>query len=272
MSDLQKLKRNGRIAYAIADFPRDLLLRLTACPDLPLRMGPAETIKAGNSALVLRAKLPSQQGMVSVAYKRVIRKTSLKRISQVFGHNPTLRSFRMSNRLIELGIPTAKPLAVILPSRLKIHEPSWLITEWIDGAQTLANFAMTQHGRSSLADNSAGRIVAAAVGDLMGRIHANCISHRDLKPQNVLVRSNAQTAEAFLIDLDGAQDRSWISDNIRWKNLSRLAVSLLPLDRDVAYTFLTAYLKSADASIDWKYAWRQLELATTQRRSRRKVA
>lgn len=274
MSDLQKITRNGRTGYAVAEFPRDLLLRLTEYPDLPLRMGPAETIKAGNTALVLRANLPGPHGLVSVAYKRVTRKTSLKRISLIFGYNPTLRSFRIGKLIASLGIPTAKPLAVIVPSRLQIHQPSWLIAEWVSEATTLAGYAEASSRQTRRNNVQSDLAVATAVGTMLGKLHANRITHRDLKPQNVLVRVEAQkhTAEAFLIDLDGAQVRTRIGESVRWRNLSRLAVSLLPLDNRVIHEFLTAYLNAAGLPMNRKLAWRNLQTATRQRLSHRKAA
>jgi len=270
----QTLSRAGRAGYAVADFPRDLLIRLVECPELPLRMGPAETVKAGNSALVVRAEIPLAGRLVSVAYKRVCRKTWLKRLTQAVGPNRTLRTFRNGHRLLDLGIPTARPLAVITPARFDLTAPTWIATEWLDGSEDLAAFARKCRRVPPNDAHLRAISAAAAVGGLLGRMHHAGVTHRDLKPQNLMARHDATsgTTEAFVIDLDGIGFPSSISEAARWKNLSRLAIGedgwrlFGPATRR---RFLIAYLTAAGMNLTWKAAWRQLATATMVRRSRR---
>lgn len=274
---LQKLRRGGRTGYAVADLPRDLLIRLVECPELPLRMGPAQTIKAGNSALVVRANLPVAGRLASVAYKRVRRKTWLKQLTQAVGPNRTLRTFLIGNQLLALGISTARPLAVITPSRFDLAAPTWLATEWLEGAEDLAAFAERFRRlppRSRLATASA---VAAAVGELLGRMHAAGVTHRDLKPQNLMVRRNVASgsAEAFLVDLDGVGFPGRASAATRWRNLSRLAIGergWRDFGPATQRRFLQAYLQAADLRADWKAAWRGIAAAAEARAARRRAA
>lgn len=184
----QKITRRGWTAYAVADFPRDLLIRLVECPDLPLRSGPAETIKAGNTALVVRASLPMHAGMTSVAYKRIRRKTALKKLTQAITRNRTLRTFLMGHRFLQHGIETARPLAVIVPSRFDVAAPSWLATEWVDG-ETVADAATRLPQLAPSAQKSFADAAAIALGTLLGKMHAAGITHRDLKSQNLMLRS-----------------------------------------------------------------------------------
>lgn len=273
-SRVQKLSRAGRTGYAVADLPRDLLIRLVECPELPLRMGPAETVKAGNSALVVRAELPIAGRLVSVAYKRVRRKTWLKRLTQAAGPNRTLRTFHNGHRLLDLGVATARPLAVIAPSRFDLTAPTWIATEWLDGAEDLAAFARRCRNLPTGEAHRRAAAAAAAVGRLLGRMHRVGVTHRDLKPQNLMVRYNLEngTVEAFAIDLDGIGFPGSLAESVRWKNLSRLAIGedgwrdLGPATRR---RFLAAYLAGAEIDVSWKAAWRQLSAATAVRRSRR---
>lgn len=273
----QTLSRGGRTGSAVVELPRDLLIRLVECPELPLRMGPAETVKAGNSALVVRAQLPIGERLVPVAYKRVRRKTWAKQLTQLLGPNRTLRTFRAGHRLLEHGIATARPLAVIVPSRFDPTAPTWVATEWLDRAEDLAAFAGRCRRLSPGQLSRAARGIANALGELLGRMHAAGVSHRDLKPQNLMVRYDlgAGAAEAFVIDLDGVRFPGRIGGSLRWKNLSRLAIGehgWREFGRSVRLRFLLAYCEAAGVRMPWKAAWRALAAATAERQGRRRAA
>jgi tRNA A-37 threonylcarbamoyl transferase component Bud32 len=201
--------------------------------------------------------------MTSVAFKRVRRKTLLKRLTQALGPNRTLRTFRAGHRLLAAGVATARPLAVIVPSRWDLAAPSWIVTEWLDGARDLAQFSPRTSGEASAA--------AAAVGKLLGRMHAAGWAHRDLKPQNLLVRftTGNDEAQAFVIDLDGARFVRRVPERIRWKNLARMldARDGWLADSDIQERILQSYLESGGPSIDSVRARSLVSQAVAARRA-----
>lgn len=268
----QTWSRGGRTGYAVPEFPGELLAQLVATPELPLMAATTTTVKAGNSALVVRAMLPLAGRNVAVAYKRVRRKTWLKRLTQATGTNRTLRTFLAGHRLLAAGIPTARPLAVLVPSRFDLLAPAWIATEWLEGAEDLTVFAV--RCRAGNLTTEAVRAVSATVGGLIGRMHAAGITHRDLKPQNVMVRwdESIERAEAFAVDLDGVGFAARVGEATRWRNVSRLAIgeegwrAFGPACRK---RFLDAYLAEAACTSDWREAWRALSAASQGRVARR---
>ena len=270
----QTLARSGRTGYAVTDLPRDLLIRLVECPELPLRMGPAETIKVDTSVLVLRATLPFGGQIGSIAYKRVCRPNWLKQATQSLGPNRTLRVFRTGHRLLTLGIATARPLAVIVPSRFNPSAPSWLATEWLEDSANLAAFAERCRRLPHAERSRRAAAVAVAVGSLLGRMHAAGIAHRDLKPHNIMVRFDLTTgqASAALVDLDGVRFGRAVREERCWKNLSRLTIGeegWRDLEQSHRWRFLRSYLTAAGLSVEPKVAWRRLTDVTQARQARR---
>ncbi|HUG90224.1 MAG TPA: lipopolysaccharide kinase InaA family protein [Planctomycetaceae bacterium] len=291
-----RLVRAQRIGYADRDFPRDCLIRLIDFPDLLLRTGMRETIKAGRSALVVRAEVPIAGRMQAVAYKRVRRRTWLKTLTSFAQPNRALRAWRLGDELLARGIATPRPLAVIVPRWFAFRRESWLATEWLEGACKLTAFldgearrtefhsvrdagprdagdasGVGRTGSPSYGEGQGGRtgspsyggscrsrILAAAgcVGRLLGRMHAAGIAHRDLKASNLLLGTAGGELRAWVIDLDGAAVQPRVSSGRRLRNLARLVVGLAGR-REVTHTARLRFLRSyLNAAGDSPAAWK----------------
>lgn len=265
-----RLRRGGRIGYAAPELPRDCLIRLLEFPELPFRTSTRETIKVEQTTLLVCAQLPIDGRMVPVAYKRVRRRNWLKRLTAVLRGNRARRAWRLAQRMEQLGIATATPLAAIIP-RWELRNPdSFLMTAWVEHSCNL-DLRLQAFGESPL---SPGHTKAAArsLGRLLGRMHACRISHRDLKASNVLLQETSTDASARIIDLDGAAVRWHVSRRRRARDLARLVIDLgrFPIvSRAQRMRFLKAYLAAADPRWNWKSAWRRLEWATASLKARK---
>ena len=256
------LKRQGKTGYAVREFSHACLIKLVDYPELPLRTNTGETIKAGKSALIVRTEFPIGQKSQPVAYKRVRRHEWWKRLLSPFRTNSCLRNFRLGMELLSRGIPTARPLAAIIPDRWQLSSESYLATEWIEG--TVHCYAwLFRIGK--LSDSARRRELtgmANSVGDLLGKMHAAGVSHRDLKPGNVLTRAGRTNPEVFVVDLDGVTLRR-LGAKLRARNVSRFVVSLttyFPFVRNVdLLRGLKSYLQALGSEdLDWKSEWRRI--------------
>ena len=198
-----------------------------------------------------------------------------------------LRSWLLGHGLLERGIPTARPFAVLHRRQAGLVREGYLVTEKIEPVQELNGYA---DSLSSLPGPEARRRllrqiqrVAQAVRDL----HRCRLSHRDLKAANLLVTSVCveetptgaprpfgsmsvaalpRTTNLWFIDLVGVRLHDRLGRRRRVQNLARLNVSFLeqPLvSRTDRLRFLRVYLGwGIHGKNDWKSWWRQIAAAS----------
>lgn len=214
--------------WAVDGFGADRLAGLIAADDCP---DPAAVVmKAGTTATVLRGELVLEGGPAAVCWKRVRRKTFAKRLATAVRTRRPVLTYCHAARLRAAGVRTPRPLACTTPKRRHVHRPAWLLTEWVEGTEDLAVAdrrlaGLPPRDRLRLADRLAGE-----VGKTLGRLHAAGATHRDLKPNNVLVtklsaeqaRDPAAEVTAWVIDLDAVAFPALLTDRRRRKDLARL--------------------------------------------------
>jgi tRNA A-37 threonylcarbamoyl transferase component Bud32 len=132
-------------------------------------------------------------------------------------------------QLMEAGIPTAEPLAWGATRGWRTGSCSYLIMEELSGVTDLGQW---KGGRLS---------VLGRFGRLIGDLHGQGFTHRDLKPTNLLVGSDGSP---YLIDLDGLRRSGSVSHAHAVADLVKLArrmVELSTLSPREAAEFVTRY-------------------------------
>ncbi len=207
--------------------------------------------------------------MISVAYKQVKRRSWWKVLSAWVLGNRTLRTWKMGLKLEQLGIPTAAPLFAVVPRWYQPARASYLACAWLAQGLNLTRYA---EWLSELAPREAQqrlRSAAYALGELIGKLHAERISHRDLKAGNLLLINKPSSVEAYVIDLDGTYRYFWLPKFRRMRDLSRLALATRTypaLTSAARLRFLLAYLQTAGENpANWKSSWRRLRRLAQRR-------
>ena len=174
-------------------------------------------------------------------------------------------------RLSQCGVDTPRLVAIAERRRMGIVLESWVLSEFRADAQPLPVALATL-----AAERRRRRERLAAVGDLVGTLHAAGVDHPDLKPSNLLVGADGALA---LLDLDALVPPRRLTWRRRVRALGQLeayARDLHPwLSRTDRMRVLRAYLarnpslhgerrRLADEAV----AWAVQRLAKWSRRDR----
>ncbi len=236
-----------------------------------LQQYPHKILKRSPSGLVAAVALHGPAAALDPASPRwvVIKQFRCKRwwdpLRNLFRRSPAWRAWLHAHAVQDRGLRTPRPLAVWHRYLWGLPTDGYLLTEFLPDSQPLHRLPYSQLARLLLP-------LAAFVRTL----HDRGLSHRDLKPDNLLATPDGQL---YLVDLAGMRRCKHVSKRRRIKDLARLNVGLLlhpSLSRSQRLRFLLHYLGLPPALVRrgnsrsrqpvvWKVWWRAIE-----RRSRRK--
>lgn len=256
----QSLTRRMRMGIAVANLERAALIRLVDFPLLPLRAGFHHAVKDDHNTRVVKTSLQTGGRAITVAFKQ-IRRGGFKRLRDIVWPRRLQRSWRVARHLVEHGVPTAEPIALVTPRRHSLKGDSFVVTRWIEGAVDL-NLHLGKLGRASHLERiRVRRNTARTLGTLIGRLHRARVSHRDLKPANLLINSRPSSHEVSsqVIDLDGAVISLALTTRTRVKNLARFMSGLRVyswITKSDRLRFLRAYVAAfREQDTTWKSLW-----------------
>ncbi|MDR1163598.1 MAG: serine/threonine protein kinase [Candidatus Accumulibacter sp.] len=169
----------------------DALARILADPDAFIARG--HIYKTGGTATVARV----EDGGRAFVVKRYNIKNFRHWVGRFWRPSRASTSWREGNRLVALGIPTAKPLAMIERRWLGLRGTAFLITEYLEGRDIMACFR----------DEPAAGAPALGVGvcalrELFAALRRERIAHGDFKGSNLIWQGGETRGSWALIDLD----------------------------------------------------------------------
>jgi tRNA A-37 threonylcarbamoyl transferase component Bud32 len=181
------LREKGAFGFCIARRDSEKILApLLENPDAFIAGG--TLYKDGGTATVARVEVAGQLFVI----KRYNIKHFRHRLSRCWRRSRAWRAWREGNRLMALGIPTARPLALIERRCCGFSGVAYLVTEYLPGEDIL------QRLRAEKAAADAPEI--AAIGALFAELSRARLSHGDLKGHNLIWRE--KEARWALVDLD----------------------------------------------------------------------
>ncbi len=281
--DFVAARWHGRRLHAVHKLPESLIDRLLQQPESLLYEALDEPVKMSHTSLMVRTAFPLGNGPVPVGFKRYRPRNGWKALCDRFRRSRALRSWSSGHALVARRIATARPLAVCdghpwdraAGARRSAGwwqpRESYLAVEWIEGAENLHLWAWRLAERPPAERGHLVRLCAERLGELVGRMHARCVSHRDLKGSNLLVAQRGRELQTWLVDMDGVRIHRHLSVRRCAADLARLATSVEAhpwVTQAVRYRFLRAYAKQFPRGfVDERSLWQ-----AAGRRARRQIA
>ena len=236
-------ERSGRCLRNNQDFRSDIFGSLEWQYRTPLTDPEARKIFADPDGFLRDRAKPLKRGRsatVGAGGGFVLKRYNLRRLSRLvkdlFRSSPGHASFRKAYHLELLHIPTARPVAAAEKRVLFFLLKSYFLMEEIPGAVSLeARLRDGPHPEQRLIES---------IGHLLGRLHGEGFSHRDLKSSNIILDSSEWPR---LIDLDGLRFIGEVPLARAKTDLERIARSVATqsgIGRLQRITFLRAYLRS----------------------------
>lgn len=177
-------------------------------------------IKIDHTALIVQAELETNSGeILPIFLKRYRPQNFWKAALEYFRPDRARRAERHARAMAACGIPTARPLWTAGPKKISgrlVARQSYLALEWLPGTENLHLWIRRLLDQNvSLAERlHRVRACAEQAGRLLGKMHADGISHRDLKATNLLIHEprtelprkiNTGLPDLWLIDMDGVR-------------------------------------------------------------------
>jgi hypothetical protein len=225
-------------------------------PDAPFALSNARILKQSRSSTVAELTFEIKGQLREVIYKRIMATKRSDPWLHLVRATPALRSWLNGHRLLESGLPTARPLAVIHRRRRGLTHECYLLTEKLPQAVELHKYVAKLPNRDAIPSlmEQAARLVRA--------LHDRQLAHRDLKAANILVSGS----RLWFIDLVGVERWRRLPHSRRIQNLSRLHTSFHDhpwISRTDKLRFLRIYLRwGLKGRGDWKKWWREITTAT----------
>ncbi len=220
--DFAVQKHGTRWWHVRLDSLSPALTSALAAPDRFISLG--RMLKDGRSSTVAATK--------GLALKRFNFRRWLRPFKDFFRESRARQAFRTAYHLELCGISTARPLAAADERCCGLVTRGFIITAEIPSALDVVSWT------------GDARVLAGRVGNLVGRLHREGFSHRDLKETNILVDPAGMP---WLVDLDGVKFRGDVDSETARENLARLRRGVEPSGRlsgSIVMTFMLHYFRA----------------------------
>jgi tRNA A-37 threonylcarbamoyl transferase component Bud32 len=199
----------------------------------------ARLVKHNSSRTVWRVQTDDR----AVYVKRYHPRSLWGRLKRAGGVGRARRELEYAQYLLARGVPAPTVLACGV-----VQGREYLVSQAVEPAQAADLWHMDRIDRDGPADRRQVALAAAALGELVGRMHAAGVIHGDLHCGNVLVRTDAHRPWLVLLDLHRMHRRRGLSRRQMTANLAQLYYDRFNFSRLAdRLRFLKHYLAASGA-------------------------
>lgn len=169
-----------------------------------------ELVKKGNQREIYKVKLNSR-----IYYFKKYRYRSLnKRVKIFFRKSPAFRSFKISQKLIEAGIPVVKPVIAAEYKQKPTIVDSLFVTEDFDGVNLQDFLAFEDYSQAEKEE------IIKVLAELWAGLYQNKYINGDPNLPGVLLKFDGDLKLSF-VDVDNFKRKIYLSEKRIIKNLAK---------------------------------------------------
>ena len=260
-----KIKLSGWTIHLNSQFPPKALDDLPLAENFNGLRGPFEQVLASKYARVHKGSISFLGHRHDLYIKHFLYRSTVDFLKHTIRPSRAARALKASQMLAAENLLSPEVIAMGELKKGPFVSKSFMITRSVENAPTLTNWII--EGK----DTKTKRQLITQLAETIGRMHAANISHGDLRTGNILVKTNGNNWDFYLLDNERTVKYSTLPDKLRHKNLVQLNmlndVNLTNTDR---MRFYKTYLKQNQQTIpDPKDLAKRVIKRTTERLSKK---
>ena len=231
------LKKDGFCGFLLRKYEKQYLENNLINPDIILNDSGSRICKNGRTTKSGIARVNINR---EIFIKRYNNKGLFYSLKNMFRKSRAIKTWKVANGLIVRGIPTPRPIMVLVKRRWRILHESFLVSETVSGSCSLKLYLKQQ----PFNDQESKKAFYLRLATFLAGLHTRRGVHGDLKANNILVLRGGKNIKFYFVDLDKAKIYKKFKADNAIRDLARLNADgiELSINKTDRFRFFKFYL------------------------------